>query len=188
MQNMENASIGATVAFGGYNWKVLDREKGSVLLLSELVLSPGIRYNSRYEDATWETCTLRKYLNDDCYHSFSAEERALILEATIKTEPNPWRGTPGGSDTLDHIFLLSAEEVAAYLGGPFENLYEGKSEAIEGRIANNASGAPAWWWTRSPGAANSEVIVVNTDGSFSESENFFARYTGGMRPAMWVKL
>ena len=50
---------------------------GCTLLCKDILpeLKP---YNSKKNDITWEKCTLRKWLNNDFYNSFSEEEKSFI--------------------------------------------------------------------------------------------------------------
>ena len=72
-------------------------------------------YNEEWTDVTWETCTLRTWLNEDFYTTaFSKKERGYIAETLVKNEDNPEYGTVGGNDTRDKVFLLSIGEATTY--------------------------------------------------------------------------
>lgn len=45
-------------------WEVLGYEDGELLLISRYILD-AVPYNYEWTDVTWETCALRKWLNDD---------------------------------------------------------------------------------------------------------------------------
>lgn len=63
-------------------------------------------------DVTWETCTLRKWLNEDFLESgFSEEERDRILEQEIHAVDNEKYNVSGGNDTRDKVFLLSPQDL-----------------------------------------------------------------------------
>ena len=81
--------------------------------MSDKTLAYDTMYHSEVnQDTTWETCSLRKWLNKDFYDSsFTLEEKALIVESKIINNDNPWYGTKGGRDAVDKLFLLSVEEV-----------------------------------------------------------------------------
>jgi len=66
--------------------------------------------------AIWSECSLRGWLNGEFYSGFSAEEKSRILSTNVVNNVNPWYGTDGGQDTVDHVFLLSIEEVVEYFG------------------------------------------------------------------------
>ena len=105
---------GGKIRFGGYDWYVLDKQKGKILILTEKVIEKRA-YHSKECAITWETCDMRKYLNGDFYQSFSESDRLRIAETKVVTKDNPWYGT-SGNPTTDKVFLLSIDEVIKYFG------------------------------------------------------------------------
>ena len=60
-------------------WIILDMQEGRALLLSRYALDT-MPYNTESADVTWETCSLRAWLNDEFLNNtFTDEERAAIL-------------------------------------------------------------------------------------------------------------
>ena len=58
---------------------------------------------------TWETCSLRKYLNGEFLEeTFTKEMRGTILDTDITVSDNDLYGTKGGNSTTDKIFLLNS--------------------------------------------------------------------------------
>jgi hypothetical protein len=109
-------SIGSTIKFGSYNWKILDVQGDKALIISKNVTHVNKRYNKKNMDCTWETCTLRQWLNYDFFYKFNRQEQSRICLSTIINEDNQWYGTKGGRNTQDRIFLLSISEVVKYFG------------------------------------------------------------------------
>jgi ankyrin repeat protein len=68
----EPITIGATIAFGNYKWRILDVQGGRALILTEDIIEKR-RYNEKDEFVTWKTCTLRKYLNGEFLQKFTSE-------------------------------------------------------------------------------------------------------------------
>jgi hypothetical protein len=97
-------------------WGVFSNKKdGKVLVVSKYALDCE-RYNASSIGVTWETCTLRKWLNDDFINSaFSADEKAIIPTVTVSADKNPQYSTYPGKATQDQVFLLSINEVEKYL-------------------------------------------------------------------------
>lgn len=63
-------------------------------------------------DVTWETCTLRTWLNDTFLNkAFTSDEQSAIISTTITNEKNSNSNTAGGNTTTDKIYLLSETEV-----------------------------------------------------------------------------
>ena len=98
-------------------WEVLDIADGKALFISRYVLDSKY-YNDRSEKVTWETCTLRKWMNEDFYNAaFSEEEKAKIALTELKQMDNPHKdGGKGGNDTLDKVFCLGCDEIEKYYG------------------------------------------------------------------------
>lgn len=66
--------------------------------------------------STWETCTLRTWLNDTFLNAaFTDDEKNAIAATTVVTPgEDPWNTgtlTEGGKDTVDKVYLLSLEEI-----------------------------------------------------------------------------
>ena len=197
--------IGEIINFGGYSWRVLDIQNNRALFLSERIID-NREYNKEFEGVTWETCTLRKYLNKEFYNNFSPEERSRIVEKEIHNNKNPWYDTSGGNVTRDRIFLLSIEEVVKYFGdsGDLKNrkgwywqnskfeLRDGKGYFINDiynteRKALNKENVSSWWWLRSPGLDSNDAAYVNNDGSVGIYGDY-VYINGGVRPALWLNL
>jgi hypothetical protein len=70
----KSTKVGDIVRFGDYDWRVLDVQDDKALLLSEKIIEMR-EYNYDLVDITWETCTLRKYLNESFYNSFNVDDK-----------------------------------------------------------------------------------------------------------------
>jgi len=190
--------------FGGYNWRVLYVQGYRALLITEDVIEQRL-YNEQDVSVTWETCTLRQYLNNEFLQKFTGEERGKIIETWIINPDNLWYGAWGGYDTTDKIFLLSLEEVDRYFGnsGDYQQKRRKKSENGKwiaddnGWSLSNAhdsdrqakfNNEACWWWLRSPGLLSNSAARVTGDGSVSVSGNDVDIDSGGVRPAFWLNL
>lgn len=128
-QNKPQYKVGDVVLFGKFEqdgnlsngaedieWEILSVENGRILVISKYGLI-NKRYNEEQMDVTWETCTLRNWLNNDFYNtSFSDKEKKQIPYVTLINRKNPIYGTPGGNTTIDKVFCLSYEDVEKYFG------------------------------------------------------------------------
>ena len=95
-------------------WVVLDSDENGTLLVSRYILDCQ-SYNGFTEEVTWETCSLRTWLNEDFYNTaFTPDEQAKINTTTVINADNSYYGTSGGNDTEDKIFCLSIDEVLKY--------------------------------------------------------------------------
>lgn len=166
---------------GGYNtdlikWRVLESANGQLFLLSDQNLDV-FQYHTEYESVTWETSTMRSWLNgysashntggssstdytsDNFINTaFSEKEQGAIADTTVVNDDNPTYGTEGGNDTTDKIFLLSIEEVQNADYGFTDNSSRIATNtayvAGGGKIGSsymNGVGEADYWWLRSPG-------------------------------------
>ncbi|MBF4692165.1 DUF6273 domain-containing protein [Fusibacter ferrireducens] len=203
---MEKITIDALLSFGDYQWRVLDIQNNSALIITECIIEQR-PYHDVYKDITWAECALRKYLNGKFYDSFNKTDQSRIITVLNKNLDNQWYGSPGGADTKDNIFLLSLEEVCTYFGDSRSNLYnrgknqrywfERKDKNNDKRIARlQGKEGSWWWWLRSPGRVNVKAVYIfGTDGNIGIQGNNVlkgnisdGRCTGGVRPALWLKL
>jgi len=114
------AEPGDKVTFGLYDWRVLERDDDSLLLLmsgaEKHEETRGRAYNDTLEDTTWADCTLRAWLNGEFLENgFSEEERELILTQKNVNPDNKDYGTDGGEDTEDKVSLLTGDMYLQYL-------------------------------------------------------------------------
>ena len=112
-------------------WRVLEVRDGTALLLSHAAIECE-PFQKDLRDVSWETCTLRSWLNgygaeanasgtdfsgrgaSFTDRAFSAEERAAILENPVRNEANYYFGMDSGKATADRIFLLAESELFVY--------------------------------------------------------------------------
>ena len=122
-EELSSVEVGDIVTFGHYEqdgddangpepieWIVLDTEDAVATLISRYGLDCK-PYNDSHIDVTWETCTLRQWLNSEFIDAaFSSAEQAKLMTTTVKAEKNPSYDTNPGNDTQDRVFLMSVNE------------------------------------------------------------------------------
>ncbi len=107
-------------------WRVLDVNGNDALLVADKALDDQ-KYNTTSANVTWETCTMRSWLNaydSSCNsygrdysklnfinYAFTSSERGAIKTTEVVNDDNISYGTEGGNNTSDKIFLLSENEV-----------------------------------------------------------------------------
>ena len=182
-------------------WLVLDVQENNVLLISRYGLEVK-RYNNKYDAVTWETCTLRSWLNDEFLNTaFTPEEQSVILTTDVDNSSDQryynWN-TSGGNNTRDKVFLLSYAEANRYLNVTYDDNYNqtarlapteyaieaGAATKDDKRTADNK--AAGWWWLRSPGKYPSSASFVREGGSVRYAN--VEKNTGCVRPVIWVNL
>ena len=150
-------------------------------------------YNDTRTDVTWETCSLRKWLNGDFYNNaFSQSEKEQIGKFTISNTDNPEYNTPGGNKTSDKVFLLSFDEVIKYFPEGSSRGCEAtaytKAKGIDKGIAIDKKTGMVTWATRTPGSKSWGIVNVDYD----HLESFYlnggaVNGIDGIRPALYIK-
>lgn len=174
-QRIKKASVGDIVTFGECNdeilevngpieWIVLDKKNGVTLLISKeiLVHKP---YDESVTATTWETSTLRKWLNTTfCQNVFNEKEFKWVRKNVTENTNNSIYKTSAGNNTEDRIFLLSNYEAAKLLSSKMSS---------------------DWWWLRTPGEQENYAARVSLAGDIQQ-RGVIVTENGGVRPAMWV--
>ena len=123
---LSEAEYGDTILLGKYEqdyvssgkedieWIVLDKkEDGSLFVMSKygLDMQP---YHSEDAEVTWETCSLRKWLNNDFYNTaFTKAEKKKIQTTTVESYSSAWAHEEEEffvCETKDKVFLPSYSE------------------------------------------------------------------------------
>lgn len=181
-------------------WLVLDIKDGKALVVSKYALDCK-PYDQTHKDVTWETCTLRKWLNNEFLNdAFNDAQKSKILTSTVPADMNPKYITNPGKETQDKIFLLSINEANKYF------LFSGKikctptSYATNNGAERNRKNGNCQWWLRSPDYDYTYASCVSDDGEISgrkvyntsELELFgkkiYMETELAVRPAMWIDL
>ena len=203
-KRIKNIKVGSILRFGSYEqdnntsngkeeieWIVLANEGYRLLLTSKYGLDAQ-PYNTDCEDVTWETCTLRKWLNDTFQKAaFTEKEKNQILKTKVKAEKNPAFSTKTGNNTEDKVFLLNIQEAEKY----FESYDERELEPTRYAIAKGAWTSDeddyygnGWWWLRSPGNLGDSAAFVYNDGVVGGRGDSVDVDRGLVRPALWITL
>ena len=197
---VEKISIGDTYIFGSYEqddnaqdgteaieWIVLDKSENEqkILLISKYALD-GKKFEGESSKATWDTCSLRSWLNYDFYNqAFSEKERNRIKETTVKAEWNREFDVNPGKDTLNKVFLLSRKEAEMYFSGQSARRCRCTYYGYTADVAQNEGEDACNWWLRSPGKSEREVAYINYNGEFGSKE-VYAHLA--VRPAIWISI
>ena len=166
---------------------VLAKEGTKILVISKEALDCK-PYNTSYTDVTWETCTLRKWLNNDFINAaFSADERTMIPTVTVSADKNPDYSTNPGNATQDQVFLLSITEVNKYFSSDSARQCEPTDFAVANGAWESDSGN-CWWWLRSPGYDPPFAATVLKYGDVYEHGYYVDIDYYAVRPALWIDL
>ena len=97
-------------------WRVLSVDGDDAFLLADKNLAYHCYDSKEGEmtwETTWETCSLRAWLNEDFYNTaFQTElQKNAVKTTNVVNEDNPKYGTSGGNDTQDKIYVPSIGEM-----------------------------------------------------------------------------
>ena len=95
---------GGEIYFGIYEgkplaWKILRTEKSRMLLITQNPVEV-LAFNNELKNVTYETSTIRKWLNEDFLEEFSEDQRSRIVKS--------------GEGLNDDIFLLTEDQYNEY--------------------------------------------------------------------------
>ena len=167
--------VGNKVTFGEWEgkpivWRVMEAQGQLRLLLADEILTH-LPYNNQYIDSYWNTCSLRKWLNQDfAQKCFTLRERMSMINTRVKNRSNPKWESAGGPMTVDKVFIPDIEEAEHFLPDP------------EDRELGS------WWWLRNPGSSLLSVACVYTDGTIYDYGINNSFEDGGVRPMMWIRI
>ena len=201
-----NVQVGGQVQFGQYPqgangemqplmWRVLAVENGRALLITDKLIDC-VMYNEKLVDVTWETCTLRKWMNNDFISkAFSSSQQAQIATVSNQNPNNPKYGTKGGNATQDRIFALSIDETKQYFRDDKDRMaaptgYAKKQGCCvsDGSYSLPSGEKTGWWWLRSPGYLSDHAANVYCTGLIDQSGLYVNYAKVAVRPAFWLNL
>ncbi len=188
-------SVGSYVRFGQYQqdeddefiddieWIILETQKDKCLLLAKNGIDVKAFSNTQ-EAATWESSSMREWLNNDFINTaFNEEERKDILTTKVSNGSDQgnknWNARPQ-QDTDDKIFLLSHSEVMHYFAAKDERVCRPTKYVMAKGVLSGQ------WWLRSPGSEMGTAACIGGDGSCT---SFYVDTNSIMvRPCLWMDL
>ena len=200
IEKIKSAKVGDYVLFGSYEqdnnlsngkeeieWLVLETTGKKVLVVSKYALDSK-PYNTFQTDITWETCSLRKWLNDTFLNdAFRKKEQAVILKATVSADENPNHKIKAGNQTKDKIFLLGIVEAEKYFASDDERQCKPTKYAVANGAHFNEENGNCWWWLRTPGKQQKYTTGIFSGGDIRIS-GYDVNMNEAVRPAMWIDI
>ncbi|MBO4317430.1 MAG: hypothetical protein J5855_04020 [Mailhella sp.] len=191
MPSASDLRTGQLLRFGGWdnkdlNWYVLDIQGRKVMLMLAEAELGKIPYNEKKEPVTWETCTLRQWLNGEFYaKAFTENEKKYILEVTVPADRNPYfSNVDSGKAAQDRVFLLSIPE--------YEKLLTSEEMRIfmkPGKIHKQGERDGVYWWLRSPGCESIKAaFVFNHGNALFTYGDWVTNGFIAVRPILWIEL
>lgn len=195
-----------TVEFGTYpqddssgnskqpiEWLVLYRENNEALLLSKFILDCK-SYNEVREKVTWESCTLREWLNSTFYNeAFNDSEKSIIITSLVNYDDN------NSNTTNDKVFLLSSSEAENYIlfdrnrttsGTNYAKSVDNNGKNLDVSYIKNRD--PRWFdgnssWYLVDGNSSLKVSYVYEDGYVGKDGALVYEKDKGIRPAIRIR-
>lgn len=196
-------------------WRVLKVSGTTALVASDVALDNQC-YNTDSTNVTWETCSLRSWLNGYGADSnqpgtdytsgsfvgtaFSSAERDAVLETTIRIASNTSYATPGSNDTRDRVFLLSEGELYVSGYGFTTSQRDRCDDACRCKASDYAHAVGAsrstssdrygscFWWLRPGGINANGGCYVNSRGIVNRFGNHVLNSDYAVRPALNLDL
>lgn len=169
-------------------WIVLECSEDEALLISKYCID-SIPYNITNESVTWETSSLRKWLDTVFIATAFYDRDDFLISSKLENRNNTVYGTSGGSDTSDKVFIMSVEEAEKYFTeNDSLSCAEPSQYAKENGIFTSKTSGTSWWWLRTPGSNTHFAAGVSTDGEIVPIGYGTTNATGGVRPMMRIKI
>ncbi|MCM1160537.1 MAG: DUF6273 domain-containing protein [Roseburia sp.] len=180
-------------------WRVLQKNADTLFVVVDKAIDCK-KYNDEYKSTTWETSTLRNWLNNGFYSTaFSSKEQSAIMTQNIVNEDNSVNGTEGGNDTSDKVYLLSVSEAVDKTYGFCDDsgVYSmsrrmGASDYANARGTERSSDSGyegnCCWWLRSPGGDSNAAADVGNKGGVYRNGTLVYNYNYGVCPALHINL
>ncbi len=161
-------------------WRVLSTGVDEAFLLAENGLDCK-QYNETFEDATWESCTLRRWLNETFLNTaFSSSEQKAITTTYVIDDNVPYLDARYGENTNDKIFLLSTPEIMSWNYGFWTSVTLSETRTCKPTNYAKQKGAYSqtfsssnpitWnlgnggWWLRTSGCLGGCAAAIMSDG------------------------
>ena len=177
-------------------WLVLEVKDGKAFVISEYALDRQ-PYNTTRQAVTWETCSLRTWMNETFINeAFTENERRIILTTTVTADINRYHDNiPQGNDTEDKLFLLSLSEAERFFPLPDSSpsTTSDPSEFLcSCKETPYSSGQKEYFYTnwllRTKGSDLYRVCYVFWEGVFHAAGVAIEADINAVRPAMWIEI
>lgn len=179
--------------FEPIKWRVINTTEDGYLLLADRALD-AIPYNDEYVDSSWDTSTLRSWINGYFYDiAFNEEDHKDMQTIQVTPSKNPDYGIITGVDVEDYVCILSAEEISEGANG-----FDGdRKTELESRLCDVTDYSQAVgvglglnnmckWWVRTCGVDMKSASYVNYNGIIACDGYFVIGTNIGVRPAIFL--
>ena len=113
---------------------------------------------------------------------FETDIKNAVLDSIVRRS----KETVGGNDTVDKVFLLSADEVNEVWPSSNDRIAKATAFAKENGAFDDVTNCTVWW-LRSPGFLQSSATVVDNAGNLDESGGVSISDIA-VRPVIWIDI
>ena len=202
-------AVGTTVTFGKYEqdnntangpekieWIVLDVKEDKCLLMSRYGLET-MAFNQS-GDATWERCTLRKWLNNEFYNSAFTRQEQSAIQTTSIVRVKKYDYEDDAINTQDKVFLMDRSDVDSFIYQFAVNHINAEVNycrasdyalahgAFTGNSVSPGDGRHGLWWLRNTDRSGKFATFVDSRETRSYSGWSVTRDDILVRPALWM--
>lgn len=183
--------------YSAIQWRVLSNTDGELFVMAQTILDSRV-YNQSNVSSTWETSTMRSWLNSEFYdNAFTIDEKSKIKISELINADNLFNATPGGNNTSDKLFLLAFDDMVNTAYGFSLGTSANPAREAQGTDYSKSCGlfvnanAPylgnSYWWLRSPGLSAVTAAYVDKNGNSSNNYSLVVTHVG-IRPACRIRL
>lgn len=162
-------------------WIVLDTDGSSIYAVAKYGIECK-KYNEKKEATSWETCTLRQWLNDEFYTTAFSEEEISHISETYAD----YTTLDGSFHVYDKVSLLSMAEVKEYFSSQGARRAAPTPHAIKNGAYKSSSQNAAVWWLRDTGKEYTRPGYVDHEGKIYNYGIICTNYTDCVRPAITI--
>ena len=190
--------VGDVIQFGVYpqdesgtetdpiEWVVIEIKDDKALLLCKYAIDCQ-KFNNEAKSATWERCSLRKWLNNTFFkNAFSVKERSRVQMTLVNSDNNQNYKTAAGNSTRDKVFLLSIKEVKQYLKKTEYRKCKETDYCYE--MGAYKKDDNCYWLLRTPGYDSSYIAFVDSDGYINYNGISVNHNRYAIRPALCIEI
>ena len=187
-----------TIKFGSYiqnsdtkepiEWYILANQENSFLLMSKYVLEVKAYHDNCEEMVTWQTCSLRKWLNHEFMDiAFTEEEKQRIRKIALYSDHNPDFDVDFETEHTDSVFLPSISEVEKYFKRWSLFLAEPTKHVRKRNPYLHYDLDTCYFWLRAFGEDGWNASIINSEGRVNVDGASSGDTGIGVRPALWIR-
>lgn len=204
ISEIDSCKVGECILLGKYEqnnnladgseeikWIVLEKKDNKILVVSKYGLDCQPYHNER-ENVSWETSSMKKWLNSVFYYTaFSESEADMISKTLISEEEELEYDTQTQEDKENKLFLLSIEEINDYLGDncvclPTDYAIE-KGVFLSKDVKLNGKAICCWWLRSSAGNQIADTNAFAYEDTLKQDITMRVSNIA-VRPAMWIEI